>query len=215
MPWQFDIPEATVARLSTYLAVLRRLEHEGLRAASSSQIARHANVNAAQVRKDLSYFGDFGRRGLGYLVGDLKHHLMRILGVDREHRVVLVGAGNLWAALAGYPGFEPRGFRISGVFDNNPTKVGQRLYGHEILSMTRLDEVIAATGADMAIVAVPGLAAQPVVDALIAAGIRSILNLAPVRIAAPPGVMVRSVDMTSQLELLSFGLTHEEQRATE
>jgi redox-sensing transcriptional repressor len=214
MPWQFDIPEATVQRLSTYLAVLRRLEHDGLRAASSSEIARHANVNAAQVRKDLSYFGDFGRRGLGYLVGDLKNHLMRILGVDREHRVVLIGAGNLGAALAGYPGFEPRGFRISGVFDSNPAKVGQRLYEHEILSIDRLAEVLAKTGADMAIIAVPGVAAQNVVNALVAAGIRSILNLAPVRISAPPHVMVRSVDMTSQLELLSFGLTHEEDRAS-
>lgn len=212
MPWQFNIPEATVQRLSTYLAVVRRLEQEGVRAASSSEIARYANVNAAQVRKDLSYFGDFGRRGLGYLVSELKHQLMRILGVDREHRVVLVGAGNLGAALAGYPGFEPRGFRISGVFDSNPAKVGQRLYDHEILSMSRLGEVVAATGADMAIVAVPGVAAQSVVDALVDAGIRSILNLAPVRVSAPAGVMVRSVDMTSQLELLSFGLTHEKDR---
>lgn len=212
MPWQFNIPEATVQRLSTYLAVVRRLEQEGVRAASSSEIARYANVNAAQVRKDLSYFGDFGRRGLGYLVSELKHQLMRILGVDREHRVVLVGAGNLGAALAGYPGFEPRGFRISGVFDSNPAKVGQRLYDHEILSMSRLGDVVAATGADMAIVAVPGVAAQSVVDALVDAGIRSILNLAPVRVSAPAGVMVRSVDMTSQLELLSFGLTHEKDR---
>jgi redox-sensing transcriptional repressor len=210
MPWQFDVPEATVQRLSTYLAVVRRLEQEGRRAASSAEIARHANVNAAQVRKDLSYFGDFGRRGLGYVVSDLKHHLMRILGVDREHRMVLVGAGNLGAALAGYPGFEPRGFRISGVFDSNPAKVGQRLYDHEILSMDRLAEVVASTGAEIGIVAVPAAAAQSVVDALVEAGIRSLLNLAPVRVSVPPGVMVRSVDMTSHLEILSFGLTHKQ-----
>lgn len=208
MPWQFDVPEATVQRLSAYLAILRRLDREGKMTASSSEIARHANVNAAQVRKDLSYFGDFGRRGLGYRVRDLRDHLMRILGVGRERRVVVIGAGNLGAALAGYPGFEPRGFRITGVFDNNPAKVGHRLYGQEIMGMDRLAEVVENAGVEIAIVAVPGAAAQAVVDAVVETGIHSILNLAPIRVMAPPSVVIRSVDMTSQLEVLSFCLTH-------
>lgn len=208
MPWQFDIPEATVERLSRYLSILRQLERKGQATASSSEIARHANVNAAQVRKDLSYFGDFGRRGLGYRVRDLRQHLTRILGVDRERRVIVVGAGNLGSALVGYPGFEPRGFRIVGIFDNNPAKVGHRLYGQQILSMERLEELAPELEAEIAIVAVPGPSAQAVVEQLAAAGIRCILNLAPVQITVPPGAAVRSVDMTSHLELLSFALIH-------
>ncbi len=208
MPWQFDIPEATVERLSTYLTILRQLERQGEATASSSEIAEHANVNAAQVRKDLSYFGDFGRRGLGYRVRDLRNHLTRILGVDRERRVIVIGAGNLGSALVGYPGFEPRGFRIVGIFDSNPAKVGHRLYGQEILPMDRLAELAPDLGADIAIVAVPGAAAQSVVDQLSEAGIGSILNLAPVQVVAPTRTAIRSVDMTSQLELLSFCLTH-------
>ena len=208
MPWQFDIPEATVQRLSNYLTILRRLERDEQPTVSSSQIARLANVNAAQVRKDLSYFGDFGRRGLGYRVSDLKAHLMRILGVETQRNVIVIGAGNLGSALVGYPGFEPRGFRIAGIFDTNASKIGHRLYGQEILPMDRLAELVPETGAELAIVAVPGTSAQPVVDALVAAGIRCILNLAPVQVTAPPDVAVRSVNMTSQLEVLSFCLSH-------
>ena len=129
MPWQFDIPEATVGRISTYLTIVRQLEREGRQTASSSEIGERANVNAAQVRKDLSYFGDFGRRGLGYRVSDLRVHLMRILGVEHERKVILVGAGNLGAALVGYPGFEARGLRIVAVLDNNPAEIGHRLFG--------------------------------------------------------------------------------------
>ncbi len=208
MPWQFDIPEATVGRISTYLTIVRQLEREGRQTASSSEIGERANVNAAQVRKDLSYFGDFGRRGLGYRVSDLRVHLMRILGVEHERRVILVGAGNLGAALVGYPGFEARGFRIVAVLDNNPAKIGHRLYGQKILPMQSLNEVVQSTGAEQGIVAVPGAAAQSVVDGLVAAGVRSILNLAPVQVTASPPVVIRSVDMTSHLELLSFCLTH-------
>jgi len=208
MPWQFDIPEATVGRISTYLTIVRQLEREGKQTASSSEIAERANVNAAQVRKDLSYFGDFGRRGLGYHVRDLRSHLMRILGVESERRVVLVGAGNLGAALVGYPGFEARGFRIVAVMDNNPAKIGHLLCGQRILPMERLEELVQATGAELGIVAVPGAAAQSVVDSLVAAGLRSILNLAPVKVTASSPVVIRSVDMTSHLELLSFCLTH-------
>jgi len=170
MPWQFDIPEATVGRISTYLTIVRQLEREGRQTASSSEIGERANVNAAQVRKDLSYFGDFGRRGLGYRVSDLRVHLMRILGVEHERKVILVGAGNLGAALVGYPGFEARGFRIVAVLDNNPAKIGHRLYGQRILPMQSLNEVVQSTGAEQGIVAVPGAAAQSVVDGLVACG---------------------------------------------
>lgn len=208
MPWQFDIPEATVQRLSRYLTILRQLERQEQASASSAEIADRANVNAAQVRKDLSHFGDFGRRGLGYRVRDLRQHLTRILGLDDERRIIVIGAGNLGSALVGYPGFEPRGFRIVGIFDSNPAKVGHRLQGQEVLPMERLAEVVTDEQAEMAIVAVPGPAAQSVVDQLREAGVCCILNLAPVQVAAPPNTIVRSVDMTSQLELLSFCLTH-------
>jgi redox-sensing transcriptional repressor len=210
MPWQFSIPEATVERLTRYLATLRRMEREGQETVPSSVIARHAHVNPAQVRKDLSYFGDFGRRGLGYRVTSLAAHITRILGLEQDRRVIVVGAGNLGAALVGYPGFEPRGFHVVGVFDVSPEKIGRRLYGEEILSMERLPQVVEEGAVDIAIVAVPGLAAQAVVDQLAALGIRSILNLAPVAIVPPPSVTVRAVDMTSQLELLSFCLTQPE-----
>lgn len=210
MPWQFSIPEATVERLTRYLAALRRLARDGQSTASSSVIARHARVNPAQVRKDLSYFGDFGRRGLGYRVADLTAHLTRILGLEAGRRVVVVGAGNLGTALVGYPGFEPRGFQVVGVFDVSPEKIGRRLHGEPILAIEELPRVVAERQVDIAIVTVPGAAAQAVVDRLSELGIHSILNLAPVPVTAPPQVTVRAVDMTSQLELLSFCLTQPE-----
>ncbi|MBP8953678.1 MAG: redox-sensing transcriptional repressor Rex [Armatimonadetes bacterium] len=208
MPWQFDIPEATVQRLSTYRAILRRLEREGRPTVSSWEIAAIANVNAAQVRKDLSYFGDFGRRGLGYRVPQLHEELTRILGLMGDRRVIVVGAGNLGSALVGYPGFEPRGFRVVGVFDASPDKVGQMLNDQPILPMSRLPELVPELGVDIAIVAVPGAAAQEVVDAVVTAGVRCVLNLAPVQVSLPPGIVMRSFDMTSQLEILSFCLSH-------
>ena len=208
MPWQFDIPEATVQRLSTYRAILRRLEREGKPTVSSLEIAAIANVNAAQVRKDLSYFGDFGRRGLGYRVPQLHEEITRILGLIGGRKVFVVGAGNLGSALVGYPGFGPRGFRVVGVFDASPDRVGQMLNGQPILPMSRLPELAQDLDVDIAIVAVPGAAAQEVVDVLVAAGIRCILNLAPVQVSLPPGIVMRSFDMTSQLEILSFCLSH-------
>lgn len=208
MPWEFDIPEATVRRLSTYLSVLRRLERQGQATVSSSEIGAIASVNPAQVRKDLSHFGDFGRRGMGYRVPQLRERLTGILGVDEDRNVVVVGAGNLGSALVGYPGFEPRGFRVVGVFDSNPIKVGRALYGHEILPMSKLAELAPILKVDIAIVAVPAISAQFVVDALVNAGIRCILNLAPTHVTLPPGVVMRAFDMTTQLEMLSFCLSH-------
>ncbi len=207
MPWQFDIPEATVQRLSTYLTILRRLEGQGMPTVASSDIAHLANVNAAQVRKDLSYFGDFGRRGLGYRVPELREHLQRILGLSEGRNVIVIGAGNLGSALVGYPGFEPRGFHVVGIFDSDPAKSGSKLYGHEIFPMDRLAELVPRIGAEIAIIAVPGPAAQSVANDLVAVGIACILNLAPVHVNIPAGVACRRVDMTGQLEVLSFCLS--------
>lgn len=206
MSWPSNIPEATVRRLSKYLAALRRVERDGVETVSSVEIAKQGNANAAQVRKDLSYFGDFGYRGVGYKVGELRAELMRILGVDVERRAVVIGAGNLGAALIGYPGFERRGFRIVGLFDNNQSKIGHRVSGERVLGMAQLGAVVAKQDVEIAVVAVPAVAAQQVVDALVAAGVRSILNLAPIETTAPPPVIVRSVDMTAELEVLAFCL---------
>ena len=206
MTWPSDIPEASVGRLSTYLSILRRLEQEGEHTTSSAAIAETARVNPAQVRKDLSYFGDFGRRGVGYPVSGLREHLVRILGVGRERKVVVIGAGNMGAALAGYPGFGPRGFRIVGLFEKDPAKIGQVVSGERIIAVDRLAEVTRETGAEVAIIAVPASSAQEAVDQALEAGIQCILNLAPARVSVPRGVVVRNVDMTSQLELLSFCL---------
>jgi len=190
--------------------VLAQLEQDGVETVSSADIGRLAATNGAQVRKDLSYFGDFGRRGLGYKVSELRAQLRAILGLERGRNVAIIGAGNLGSALVGYPGFEMRGFHVVAVFDNDPAKVGRRLRGLRILPLTRLTEVAATKDIAIAILAVPEFAAQIVADRVAEAGIRAILNFAPRHIHAPPGVVVCNVDMTSQLEFLSYFLTQGE-----
>jgi len=206
MPWHYDVPEATVERFTRYLAVLRELGRVGQETASSEEIAEHAGVNAAQVRKDLSYCGELGKRGVGYTVADVHRHLEGVLGVEEEQSVVVIGAGNIGSALVGYAGFRERGFRIAGVFDNSPDRIGRRVHGREILPMTRLQSVVRGNRAQLAIVAVPAGAAQGVVDALVEAGICCILNVAPGRVKAPHHVVIRHIDTTTELEVLSFCL---------
>lgn len=197
------VPDPTLLRICRYLRILERHDEPTI---SSAAIAEAAGVNAAQVRKDLSYFGEFGQPGVGYDVKELHASLKRMMGLDREREVVVVGAGALGSALINYPGFENRGFRIAAIFDNNPAKVGHRLRGYEVMAMERLPEVIRETGACLAIIAVPRVAAQDVADALISAGIRGILNFAPVTLKVPDDVVVRSVDLTLQLETLAYHL---------
>jgi redox-sensing transcriptional repressor len=200
------IPQPTIERMSTYLQCVRGLMSEDILMASSSEIAQRTGINAAQLRKDLSYFGEFGTPGLGYDVAALEAHLARIMGLDFAHDVLLVGAGNLGTAITSYVGWAKRGFRIVAVFDADPNKVGGELAGCKIQPLEELVKVNARFKAEMGIVAVPREAAQEVVDKLVAAGVRAILNFAPITILVRPGIAVRNVDLTSQLEVLSYYL---------
>lgn len=189
--------------MCTYLRVLERHDQPTI---SSAAIAEAAGVNAAQVRKDLSFFGEFGRPGVGYEVSSLAASLRHLMGLDRERRVVIIGAGMLGAALVTYPGFAARGFRVVAIFDNNPAKVGHRLRGYEVMPVDRLAETVHAEDAAIGIIAVPRAAAQEVADTLVAAGIKAIVNFAPVSLRVPPHVHVRNVDLTQQLEALAYYL---------
>ncbi|MGD9495663.1 MAG: redox-sensing transcriptional repressor Rex [Armatimonadota bacterium] len=201
MPERKPVPDPTLLRICRYLRILERQDEPTI---SSAAIAEAAGVNAAQVRKDLSFFGEFGQPGVGYDVKQLLGSLKRMMGLDRQREVVVVGAGALGSALINYPGFEDRGFRIVALFDNNPAKIGHRLRGYEVMPMERLAETIAQRRVSLGIIAVPRAAAQDVADALIEAGVKGILNFAPVTLKVPDGVVVRAVDLTLQLETLAY-----------
>ena len=200
------IPEMTVRRLSVYTRCLRELEEDGVKTVSSQELADRFNLNSAQVRKDLAYFGEFGVRGIGYYVSGLKAELQRILGLDREWQVALIGFGNLGSALFHYKGFARQGFRISAVFDDDPAKWGKAVDGVTIQPMRELPREAKARNLQIAIVAVPGEAAQSVTEKLVAAGIKTILNFAPGRIKAGKDVRLKNVDLAIELETLSFYL---------
>ncbi len=200
------IPEMTVRRLSIYTRCLQQLEEDGVKTISSQDLAERFSLNSAQVRKDLAYFGEFGVRGIGYYVSGLKAELQRILGLDREWQVALVGFGNLGSALYHYKGFARQGFRIAAIFDDDPAKVGSSADGVPILPLRDLPKEAKARNLQLAIVAVPAESAQPVTEALVAAGIKAILNFAPGRLRAPKDVRFKSVDLSIELETLSFYL---------
>jgi len=198
------IPEATVARLAVYLRVLTTLADGGRGTVSSGELATAAGVNPAGLRKDLSHLGPCGVRGVGYEVRTLRDRISRVLGVERSRACVLVGIGNLGSALADYAGFGSRGFEFVGLFDAAPSRVGQQIGGHTVRAMDELEDVVAATQASIGVITTPAEVAQPVCDRLAAAGVRSILNFAPVTLAAPPGVDVRKVDLSVELQVLAF-----------
>jgi redox-sensing transcriptional repressor len=198
------IPEATVARLAVYLRVLTGLADGGRSTVSSGELASAAGVNPAGLRKDLSHLGPCGVRGVGYDVATLRDRIARVLGVERSRACVLVGIGNLGAALAGYAGFGGRGFSFVGLFDADPARVGQRVGGQVVRPVGELEDVVTATGATIGVIATPAEVAQPVCDRLAAAGVRSILNFAPATLAAPAGVDVRQVDLSVELQVLAF-----------
>ena len=198
------VPEPTLARLSFYLRLLRQLAGEGVSTISSAQIEARLGITSAQVRKDLSHLGEFGRPGIGYDVDHLLRRLSEIMHLDREQRTVIVGAGNLGAALVGYWGFASTPFRIVGIFDNNFSKIGRMLWTLEIQDVERLPELNQTLQASIGLLTVPAEAAQEAADRLVAAGIRAILNFAPTLITVPPGVAVRHVDLTRELEILAF-----------
>jgi redox-sensing transcriptional repressor len=202
------IAESTVRRLSIYLRFLEEFEDRGLSTVSSEELARRGGTTSAQVRKDLSFFGSFGKRGLGYSVPELSAALREILGLGREWRVVIVGAGKNGAALAQYRGFRQRGFNIIGVYDSNPEKIGRSLEGIEIRDMARFEADVAAERPEIAVIAIPGEGAQEVLDRIVRTGVKAVLNFAPVQLHAPADVTVKTVIMAMELEGLSFALTN-------
>ena len=201
------IADSTVRRLSIYLRYLEDAEGRGVQTISSDELARRGGTTSAQVRKDLSFFGSFGKRGLGYAVPELAARLRQILGLERHWRVIIVGAGKIGAALAGYRGFQQRGFQVIGAYDTNPEKVGRQLDGVTINEMAQLERDIARDRPHIAILAIPGDEAQRVVDRLVRAGVRAILNFAPVQLQVPGEVALKTVNMAMELEGLSFALT--------
>jgi redox-sensing transcriptional repressor len=206
------VPEATVVRLAVYLRVLCALAEAGTPTVSSEELATASGVGSAKLRKDLSFLGSNGTRGVGYDVPRLVARLEATLGLDRGHQVVLVGAGNLGHALAGYDGFSRRGFALAALFDKDHALVGEQVGGTAVRHIDELDAVCAELDIAIGVVATPAEAAQDVCDRLVAAGVRCILNFAPVVLQVPDGVDVRKVDLAVEMQVLSF---HMARRAAE
>ena len=204
------IPDAVVKRLSLYCRVLDSLDGEGVEKVSSAEFARRLGINSAQVRKDLACFGPFGVPGLGYYVPELRREVHRILGKDREVRVILVGVGNLGSALMSYKGFLKQGFTMLWGFDADPTAARSRARSEiPIFPIEDLEEKLSRAPVDLAVLAVPIHAAQEITDRLVALGVRAILNFVPTRLSVPKGCHVRHVDLSLELESLSFHLTED------
>lgn len=202
------IAESTVRRLSAYLRFLEESAEKGVDTISSDALARRGGTTSAQVRKDLSFFGSFGKRGLGYSVEELTASLRDILGLGREWNVIIVGAGKIGMALGQYHGFEQRGFRVSAVYDVDPKKIGSRWASTPVRDMAQIERDIAQDPPDIAVLAVPVSEAQDAANRLIRAGIKAILNFAPTQLQTPPDVSVRNVNMAMELEGLSFILSN-------
>ncbi|HEY9230248.1 MAG TPA: redox-sensing transcriptional repressor Rex [Gemmatimonadaceae bacterium] len=202
------IADSTVRRLSAYLRFLEDFENRGLSTISSEELAKRGGTTSAQVRKDLSFFGSFGKRGLGYSVPELAGRLREILGLGREWKVVIVGAGKIGAALAQYRGFRQRGFTILAAYDNNPEKVGKKFEGIPVRDIDNLERDIRNDKPDIVVLTVPSDEAQKVVDRVVRAGVKAILNFAPTQLQAPSDVAVKTVNMAMELEGLSFALTN-------
>jgi redox-sensing transcriptional repressor len=200
------ISESSVRRLSLYLRYLEDSAERGHATISSEELARYGATTSAQVRKDLSFFGSFGKRGLGYAIPELAARLREILGIGREWRVVIVGAGKIGVALAQYRGFRERGFRLVGIFDNDPARVGTTTEELIVRDMAHFGRDLGVLDPHIAIVTVPAEAAQGVVQRLSHAGVRAILNFAPTAVQAPDDVTVRNVNMALELEVLSYAL---------
>lgn len=198
---------STVRRLSLYLQFLEECERRGLATVSSRALAEQGGSTPAQVRKDLSFFGSFGKRGIGYPAAELAARLRTILGLGRRYRVVVIGAGRIGAALASYPGFGERGFHIDAIYDTDPAKVGHALDGRVVRDVAHLEDDVRRTPADVAVIGTPAEPAQEIADRLVSAGIRAILNFASVTLVVPPEVTVSNVNMALELEALAFALT--------
>jgi redox-sensing transcriptional repressor len=204
-------PEATVARLPVYLRALTALAEQGVTTASSEQLAGAAGVNSAKLRKDLSYLGSYGTRGVGYDVEYLRYQISREIGLTQDWSVVIVGIGNLGEALANYAGFTTRGFRIAALVDADPERVGDRVGAYPIEDMADLEQLIDRHQVSIGVITTPASEAQGVADRLVGAGVTSILNFAPSVITVPAGVQVRKVDLSIELQILAY---HEQRKAT-
>lgn len=202
------IAESTVRRLSLYLRFLEEYEASGHTTISSGELAESGGTTSAQVRKDLSFFGSFGKRGKGYTVKDLGVAIREILGLHRPWSVIIVGAGKIGAALAQYRGFTTRGFRVVGVYDSDPARVGTKLDGVSVRPDAELERDIARLKPEIAVLCVPAEAAQSIADRVTKAGVRAILNFAPTPIKVSEDVTMRAVNMATELEILAFGLTN-------
>ena len=201
-----EVPDIVVSRLPLYLRALNFLAEEGVETISSAELAQRLGISSAQIRKDLSFFGEFGKQGTGYNVEFLRKKIKEILNLTKIWDVALVGAGDLGHALVHYGGFLGQGFRISLVFDNNPQKIGQEIAGLTIQPASRMKELIRQHGIQIAIIAVPASAAQKVTDELVAAGVRAILNYAPITLKVPPGVHVQYIDPVTRLQHMTYYL---------
>jgi redox-sensing transcriptional repressor len=204
-----DIPEATIARLPVYLRALSGLTDRGIDTISSGALAEAAGVNSAQLRKDLSYLGSYGTRGVGYDVAYLRFQIGREVGSAHEWPVIIVGLGNLGTALANYSGFASRGFRVVALVDPSPDLIGKRIHGVAISDLSELEKVVAATAAVIAVIATPAEGAQAVADRLVRTGVTSILNFASTVLAVPEGINVRKVDLGQELQILAY---HEQRK---
>lgn len=198
------VPAATVGRLPYYLRALRDMADENVLLTSSSELAERAGVGSAQLRKDLSFLGSFGTRGVGYDVESLATYIKAALGLESEHRLAIVGIGNLGHALANYSGYAQRGFTVEALLDAAPDVIGTRVAGIVVDDIADLDGIITARDISMVVLATPGAAAQDIAERVVAAGVREILNFAPTALQVPDDVVVRSVDVGGELQILAF-----------
>jgi redox-sensing transcriptional repressor len=210
------ISELTTNRLSVYLRCLNTLAGAGIKTVSSQALAEQFNLNSAQIRKDLGYFGEFGVRGVGYYVADLRAHITKILGLDKPHRVGIVGAGRLGTALANYRGFSKSNFTVAAIFDNDEAKIGRRIGEDEIsiYDVKKMPLVVKQESIDVMVIAVPARVAQRVLNQIMAAGIKAILNFAPAPLSVRLDVKVKTVDLTTSLESLSYFLARPQSKVT-
>lgn len=202
-----EIPDIVISRLPVYLRALERLTQEGQEVTSSHELGRRLGISSAQIRKDLSHFGGFGKQGTGYKIAFLKDQLRQVLKVEREWQVALVGAGDLGSAIARYRGFSDRGFHITCVFDSSTDKVGKHLASFQIQPISELDDFVKGNDIKIAMIAVPAEHAQQVADILIKAGVKAILNYAPINLTVPDGVHVQYIDPVLHLQRMTYYLS--------
>jgi redox-sensing transcriptional repressor len=201
-----EIPDIVIGRLPIYLRALTQLSQQGHEITSSHELGQRLGISSAQIRKDLSHFGEFGKQGTGYQISHLMGQLKQILQVDREWTMIVVGAGDLGRALAHYGGFVERGFRVVAIFDNDPSKIGTGSGDLKVVDIARMRDVIREKNVKIAMIAIPAQAAQPVCDMLVEAGVRAILNYAPITVSVPDNVHVQYIDPVAHLQRMTYYL---------